>query len=65
MKQIKTIRNRLDNAEDFDREVNVALRLGWELKYRTVIYRTVIVPMAHADGCVSYNMLYAELEREE
>lgn len=60
MKQIKTIRNRLDNAAEFDREVNAALRDGWELKYRTVI-----VPMAHTDGCASHNTLYAELEREE
>lgn len=30
MKQIKTIRNRLDKAEEFDREVNAALRSGFE-----------------------------------
>lgn len=58
MKQIKTIRNRLDNAEEFDREANAALRDGWELKYRTVI-----VPMAHTESYIF--QLYAELEREE
>ena len=60
MKQIKTIRNRLDNAEEFDREVNVALRLGWKLKRRAVI-----VPRTGTGSYISYTMLYAELEREE
>ena len=60
MKQIKTIRNRLDNADKFDREVNEALRAGLELKYRTVI-----VPMAQCDTLHTYHMLYAEMEREE
>lgn len=60
MKQIKTIRKRLDNANEFDSEVNAALRIGWELKYRTVI-----MPMAQSESYISYPMLYAELECEE
>lgn len=60
MKQIKTIRNRLDNAAEFDREVNAALRAGWELKRRSVI-----VPRAHTESYIFHNTLYAELEREE
>lgn len=35
--EIKTIRNRLDNAECFDRDVNAALAAGWTLKQKYVI----------------------------
>ena len=59
MKQIKTIKNRLDNAEAFDEAVNAALRDGWELTKRDVIR-----PNAHPDGETSFTMLYAELEFE-
>lgn len=37
MKQIKTVRHRLDNACQFDDEVNNLLREGWLLKKRTVL----------------------------
>ena len=59
MKQIKTIKNRLDNAEIFDDEVNAALAEGWCLTRREVIR-----PNAHPVGETSFTMLYAELERE-
>lgn len=59
MKQIKTIKNRLDNAEDFDNDVNAALAEGW-----TLTRREVIRPNAHPVGETSFTMLYAELERE-
>lgn len=57
MKQIKTIKNRLDNAEEFDAEVNAALVEGW-----TLTRRDVIRPNAHPVGETSFTMLYAELE---
>ena len=60
MKQIKTIKNRLDNAEAFDAAVNTALAEGWQLKKREVIN-----PMAQGSGHFVYIMLYAELERED
>lgn len=59
MKQIKTIKNRLDNAEMFDEEVNAALAEGW-----TLTKRDVIRPNAHPVGETSFTMLYAELECE-
>lgn len=37
MKQIKTVRHRLDNTCQFDDEVNNLLREGWLLKKRTVL----------------------------
>jgi uncharacterized paraquat-inducible protein A len=55
MKQIKTIRARLDNAEIFDEKVNAAIAEGWELKRRDFI------PSRSEN---SFTMLYAELERE-
>lgn len=60
MKQIKTIKNRLDNAEDFDVAVNTALAEGWRLTKREVIR-----PLSQGSGHLTYIMLYAELEREE
>lgn len=54
MLEIKTIKNRLDNAESFDKEVNAALAEGWEL-----IRRDIIIPQTTD----KYTMLYAELER--
>lgn len=59
MLQIKTIRNRLDNATLFDDEVNTALRDGWTLKKRTVLR-----PISQSESTYSYTMLYAELEKE-
>lgn len=60
MKQIKTIKNRLDNAEMFDNEVNRALKEGWRLTKRDVIR-----PNAHPhNGEIAYTVLYAELEKE-
>lgn len=57
MLQIKTIRNRLDNAKQFDEEVNAAIQAGWRLTKREVI-----VPAAQSNQ-YTYIMLYAELER--
>lgn len=59
MKQIKTIRSRLDNAKDFDTEVNRALRDGWELKKRRILR-----PVAQSTDRYTYTILYAELEKE-
>lgn len=59
MKQIKTIKNRLDNAEDFDLKVNMAIADGWELKKRKVLK-----PAAQSEEKYTYIMLYAELEKE-
>lgn len=55
MKQIKTIKSRIDYDKDFDEKVNAAIAEGWELKRRELIpsYTTN-----------SYTILYAELERE-
>lgn len=54
MKQIKTIKNKLDNNEVFDDKVNAALAEGWKLVNRGV-----------SPGSVNnYPALYAELERE-
>jgi hypothetical protein len=58
MLQIKTIKNRLDNVESFDKEVNEALRDGWRLTRREVLQ-----PAAQAIE-YTYIMLYAELEKE-
>lgn len=60
MKQIKTIKNRLDNAASFDKEVNAALSEGWQLTKRKVLQ-----PKAQSESLQSYTMLYAELERED
>jgi hypothetical protein len=49
VKQIKTIHNRIDEAQSFDAAVNTALAEGWELTKR--------------DFVATYCMLYAELER--
>lgn len=59
MLQIKTIKDRLDNAEDFDKEVNTALAEGWTLTKREVL------PPADLGDRFIHTMLYAELEREE
>ena len=61
MKQIKTIKDRLDNAEAFDKAVNSALREGWQLTKREVI-RPAAQP---TNGAILHSILYAELEHEE
>lgn len=55
--QIKTIRYRLDNAEDFDNEVNEALSDGWILKKRYISD-----PQATQGG---YRILIAELVKDK
>lgn len=60
MKQIKTIKNRLDNADNFDAEVNAALADGWQLTKREVL-----MPTSQDRVHYTYIMLYAELERDE
>lgn len=59
MLQIKTIKNRLDNAEDFDKAVNTALAEGWTLTKREVL------PPVDLGGYFTHTTLYAELERVE
>ncbi len=59
MLQIKTILNRLDYSTFFDKEVNAALRDGWTLKKRTVIW-----PIGQSESVYMHTMLYAELEKE-
>jgi hypothetical protein len=59
MKQIKTIKNRLDNAASFDTEVNAALAEGWQLTKRAVLQ-----PKAQSESLQTFTMLYAELERD-
>lgn len=59
MKQIKTIRFRLDSSELFDSAVNSALREGWELKERRVL-----LPLSQSEGTTFYSMLYAALEKD-
>ena len=58
MKQIKTIQCRLDREEYFDKEVNKALRDGWELKTRRVL------PPYEGQSYIHHRTLYAELEKE-
>lgn len=59
MLQIKTIWGRLDYASFFDNEVNVALRNGWTLKKRAVLW-----PISQSKLVYAHVMLYAELEKE-
>lgn len=59
MKQIKTIKYRLDNAAAFDEAVNKAIEEGW-----TLTERKVLQPCSQpTNGVYFHNMLYAELER--
>ena len=53
--KIKTIKNRLDNAEDFDRDVNAAIEEGYILKKR-------YLSSTPREG--AYRMLIAELEKD-
>lgn len=54
--EIRTVKNRLDNAEDFDKEVNELLSKGFKLKKR-------YLSVSPIEG--SYRMLIAELVRDE
>ena len=54
--KIKTIKNRLDNNDYFDEEVNKALSEGWVLTKRIVLE-----PYRPNTGQTYYTMLYAEL----
>ena len=56
--KIKTIVKRIDDADYFDQEVNLALEAGWKLTKREVIK-----PFAQSSRDYTYTMLYAELER--
>jgi hypothetical protein len=58
MLEIKTILNDLNEAADFDKNVNAALADGWKLVRRDVL------PGWEGDTTVAYRKLYAELERE-
>ena len=54
--KIKTIRTRLDNVEEFDKQLNEALENGYQLAHRG------LVPGFRLDGGrYLHNMLYAEL----
>ena len=57
MLEIKTIAERVENLEDFDKQVNEALAEGWEL-----VRREVLPPY---EGAIHWwpRALYAELER--
>lgn len=59
--QIKTIKDRLDNNENFDGEVNKALAEGWILGKRMVL-----TPTQPITGSTYFHiMLYAELYRSD
>lgn len=60
MLEIKTIKYRLDDSNNFDSVVNKAIADGWEL-----VERRVLQPLAHPNNGSTYTntMLYAELER--
>lgn len=60
--EIKTITDRLDNANSFDKKVNAALADGWRVVKREVLQP----PSQPSTGGVYFNMmLYAELEKAE
>lgn len=58
--KIKTIKNRLDNAAQFDEDVNAALADGWVLARREVL----LPQQPHCGGTYLHIMLYAELQKE-
>lgn len=57
MKQIKTIRTRIDDAGLFDDAVNEAIEDGWALKKRKTL-----IPKAQNENEYTHILLYAELE---
>jgi hypothetical protein len=61
MKQIKTITERRDYEETFDRRVNEALTDGWELKRRYISNGRV---SGATERLAFYPVLVAELEKE-
>lgn len=58
--QIKTFSYRLDNFEDFDREVNKAIADGWILKKRYILEGKNL-----DKGTYAHNMLIAEMVKDE
>lgn len=58
--EIKTIKNRIDNEDDFDKAVNKALAEGWTLKKRYILPGG---PAKH--DTFLHNMLIAELVKGE
>lgn len=58
--QIKTIKNRIDNNESFDKEVNKALAEGWILTKRYILEGKDL-----GGGVYSHNMLIAEMVKGE
>lgn len=58
MLQIKTIVDRLEDADQFDNEVNAAIAEGWMLKKREVL-----LPRSQSESLTARIALYAELER--
>lgn len=62
MKEIRTIKNSLENAATFDAEVNRALAEGWRLVRRDVLAPYVATVEERTN--VWSRLLYAELERE-
>lgn len=58
--QIKTIKNRLDNAEAFDAAVNEALANGWAM-----VKRELITNEQPRCDTFFYSMLYAELVKND
>ena len=62
MLQIKTIVTRINNAEDFDAEVNAAIAEGWHLTKREALQ-----PLSQPSNSdhVVYTALYAELVKDE
>lgn len=54
--KIKTIKNRLNNAEQFDKELNRALADGYQL-----IRRDIVPGFSLTGGGCLHNMLYAEM----
>lgn len=59
--QIKTIKNRLDNTENFDSEVNKALAEGWILGKRMVLTPTQPI----TGSTYFHTMLYVELYKPD
>ena len=58
--QIKTIKNRIDNNNSFDREVNEALAEGW------ILTKRYILEGKNLGGCTySHSMLIAEMVKED
>ena len=61
MRQIKTVVRPVEQAAEFDSDVNKLLRRGWQIKRR----ETLLLPDApnEAFNVATFPVLYAELER--